>query len=253
MASGSATRPQIASPSIFSSTDDLQKIFAASMLSPENTNQKGLAAAMLIGQDARQAGQIRDYYDQVAAANQLQMRLSQQQDAADLLKEHLAKLPELVNAGVGVGSMPGMNPLFGGQVDPQTLLSSALVPQKRQAEIAELYARVAAHNATAADKWEIDVVTDANGSPTYQIKGKGANPQTLANTGVGTARSLPYPNAAGGGYIAQPPGTPPQGSVPPTGPRVPVPPPTGNTLVIDPSRPLLDQIRQGNLQHKLGQ
>src|SRR5262249_42512309 len=150
------------SPSIFSSTDDLQKIFAASMLSPENTNKAGLAGALLIGQDAAQRGQVRDYYDQVRQANELQMLLSKQQDAADLLKEHLAKLPELVNAGVGVSEMPGMIPLFkGGRVDPQTALSSALVPQKRQAEIAELMARVNAHNATSADKWELDVVTDA--------------------------------------------------------------------------------------------
>src|SRR5262245_46402226 len=103
MASASATRPSVAAPSIYGQ-DDLSKVLVHEM--SVNPGMSGTLGAMLLGAGASHQRDVQQYYDQIAAANQLQMALSAKQDQADLLKEALAKGPDWMAQGADISQIP---------------------------------------------------------------------------------------------------------------------------------------------------
>jgi len=200
MASQAATRPQVASPSIFGQTDDLSKIYAQQMLT--NPAMGGTAGALLMGQEGVRAGQIQDYYNQVREANRLQMLLSQQQDEADLLKEALQQGHHYITAGANVADMPLISRLFTrGATDPQTVDASTLVNSLKKAQIAHYYAQVAASNAAGEPQTTVQTGLGPDGKPVTQIvttKGRGtnildANTQAVRSNMVGNYGQRPGP------------------------------------------------------------
>jgi len=231
----------------------LETALATAWANPQN-DIKGSTANMLwsYGLD-RQRG-IDQYVHDLGESNKLQVLLAQQEMQNELANTALKELAPMTNAGLNLSDIPIAARFSAtGFRDPQSAAASSSVVQKRLAEVAELHARAAAHNATSADKWTVEVGTDANGAPTYKLSGKGASPQALADTGVNVARTLPYTSvnpAPGSGSTTPPQGAP--GSVPPSGPRVGVPVPSVTPpYVQDPNQRLKDQMARNRGQHTI--
>lgn len=246
MATASATRPQIASPQIFTS-DPLERTFAAGLAERDTGGNSGALYALMKGAQAtREAGQ-EQYLKGLAEANRMQMLLSRQQDEADLGKAMIAHAAEISNAGIPIEQFkPSATVMYAAGMDPQTRQASLLAILKRQAEIAHLYAQAANAGAGSADKTTYQENRDVEGRPigstvTLTTKGNPANLGPRAST-VG---SNP-------GVTIAPPGTTPGGATRAPNPPASVPSTTPSTTPLTQSQQReLERMRAQQGAHRL--
>src|SRR5215471_4608550 len=109
---------------------DLEKVFAQAMFADKGLG--GTAYAMLQVAGRSRQEDIAQYRCDLDRANQLQGALIQQEMAADMAKEALAKGPDWMAQGADIQNIPVVANLFkGGTIDPQTALMIKLAAQKR--------------------------------------------------------------------------------------------------------------------------
>jgi len=193
---------------------DLEKIFAQQMFAGKGLG--GSAFAMLLGAGQDRGDDISRYESALHNANILQGALIQQEMAADLQKEGLAKLPDLINAGAGLQAIPVIRSLFqGGQIDAQTAQASLQSVLKKAAETGELQARAAAHAATGAPTYEHVYGTSEYGVNQNLFKEKSRDPSTFTH-GPPAPPPPPYTAPPGSNITGSTTGTTymPPGSVP---------------------------------------
>jgi len=159
---------------------DLEKIFAQQMFAGKGLG--GSAFAMLLGAGQDRGSDIARYEESLRNTNALQVGLAQQEMAADLQKEGMAKLADLVNAGVGVDAIPVIRSLYqNGQIDAQTAQASLQSVLKKAAEVGELQARAASHAAAGAPTYEHVYGTSEYGVNQNLFKEKSRDPSTFTH------------------------------------------------------------------------
>jgi len=164
---------------------DLEKTFAAQMFADKGLG--GSAFAMLLGAGGDRQRDIAQYNQDLAASNQLQFQLAQQEMKNQLAETALKELAPLTNAGFPLETLvPAQGLSTTGFTDPQTRQSSAVVVALKEAQRQHALAQAAHAGDAGATKDTVATIVGPDGrviGQTFTTSGKsGAVPVLGQNT-----------------------------------------------------------------------